>query len=268
MRITILVDNYASRPISMRARLLAEWGFSAYLHEPRILFDTGLGGYALINNARALGIDPDEPDYLVLSHRHLDHTGGLIKFLGVRSRPLRIIAHENLFARAAAVDEAGSVDVGVNFTEGDLRRRNAELTLIRDPYQLPGGVLVSGEIPRKWGPSHVGGAGDLVPDDMALYMSTPRGLVVLTGCGHSGPENIVEYGLQLTGAEGIRAIIGGMHFMGLDEGRMREAVDYLARKGPELVVGTHCTGILGQAVLWERLRSSFALGGVGASFEI
>ena len=268
MRITILVDNCASMPVSLRARLLAEWGFSAYLHEPRILLDTGLSGYALINNARALGIDPDEPEYLVLSHRHLDHTGGVIKFLGVRSRPLRIVAHENLFARAISADEGGVIDVGANFTEEDLRRRNVELTLIRDPYRLPGGVLVSGEIPRRWGPSHAGGVGDAVPDDMALYVNTPRGLVIVTGCGHSGPENTVEYGLQLTGAGGVRAIIGGLHFMGLDEDRMREAADYLAGKRPELVVGTHCTGIVGQAVIRERVRDSFALGGVGASFEI
>ena len=49
---------------------------------------------------------------------------------------------------------------------------------------------------------------------------------------------------------------------------MREAADYIASRRPELVVGTHCTGIVGQAILWERMRDSFALGGVGASFEL
>ena len=268
MRITVLVDNYAARPVSLRGKLLAEWGFSAYLHEPRILFDTGLSGYALINNARALGISLDEPDYLVLSHRHSDHTGGVIKFLDTRSRPIRIVAHENLFARATVVDERGEFEIGVNFTKDDLRRRNADLTLIKDPHALPGDVLVSGEIPRRWGPSHAGGVGDAIPDDMALYVNGPQGLVVITGCGHSGPENTVEYGLQLTGTDRIHAIIGGLHFMGLDEHRMREAADYIASRRPELVVGTHCTGIVGLAILWERMRDSFALGGVGASFEL
>lgn len=58
-----------------------------------------------------------------------------------------------------------------------------------------------------------GGAPDLVPDDMALYIKHPRSSVAITGCGHSGVENIVEYGLQVTGSNRLYSIIGGLHLM-------------------------------------------------------
>ncbi|WP_243675257.1 hypothetical protein [Vulcanisaeta distributa] len=53
MKITILVDNYATQLSSLSRRLLGEWGgFAAYVHDYKILYDTGLTGTALLNNMR------------------------------------------------------------------------------------------------------------------------------------------------------------------------------------------------------------------------
>ncbi|KJE50054.1 MULTISPECIES: hypothetical protein [unclassified Acidiplasma] len=55
------------------------------------------------------------------------------------------------------------------------------------------------------GPTHNGhrfdenGGEDLIKDDMALYLQTKNGLAMITGCGHSGIENIMEYGIEITG---------------------------------------------------------------------
>lgn len=49
--------------------------------------------------------------------------------------------------------------------------------------------------------------------------------MALTGCGRAGVENIVEYGLQIAGADKLYAIIGGLHFMGLPEARVKEAAE-------------------------------------------
>ena len=268
MKVAILVDNYLTQLSSLRFRLLGEWGFAAYIYDYKILYDTGLTGTALLNNMRALGISPDEPELLVLSHRHIDHTGGVKALLSARSRPLTIIAHENLFAKAYAKDERGEVEIGVDFTPDYLRSKGAELVLIKEPYKIAEGVWASGEIPRRWGPSHTGAVSDLVPDDMALYIKRPEGLVAITGCGHSGVENIVEYGLQVTGADRLYAIIGGLHFMGLPEARIREAAQYLRSKSPRLVVGTHCTGVAGIAALQSAMPGIAMPGGAGAIFEI
>jgi 7,8-dihydropterin-6-yl-methyl-4-(beta-D-ribofuranosyl)aminobenzene 5'-phosphate synthase len=268
MKITILVDNYLTQLSSLRMRLLGEWGFAAYVHDYRILYDTGLSGAVLLNNMKALGISPDEPEVLVFSHRHIDHTGGLKAFLSARTRPVKIVAHVNLFAKAYARDDRGEMEIGVDFTREYLESRRAELVLIREPYKIAEGVWASGEIPRRWGPSHTGAVSDEVPDDMALYVKHPRGLVALTGCGHAGVENIVEYGLQVTGADRLYTIIGGLHFMGLPEARVKEAAEYLRQKNPELVVGTHCTGIAGVAALQAVLPAAAKSGGVGVSIHL
>jgi 7,8-dihydropterin-6-yl-methyl-4-(beta-D-ribofuranosyl)aminobenzene 5'-phosphate synthase len=248
-----------AQPPSVRAGLLGEWGFAAYINDYRTLLDTGLSGTALLNNMRALGVDPDEPDVLVLSHRHIDHTGGLRALLDARSRPLTVIAHADFLAGARISD--------ANLAREYLESRGARLVLIREPYRVAEGLWVSGEIPRRWGPSHVP-AGDVVPDDMALYARRPRGLVVITGCGHAGVENVVEYGLQLSGADRLYAIVGGLHLVGLPEERVREVAEYLRRRSPGLVVGAHCTGPEGLAALQSALPGAVRPGGVGVTVEL
>ncbi len=269
MKITILVDNYATQLSSLSKRLLSEWGFAAYIHDYRILYDTGLTGTALLNNMKALGIDPNEPEYLVISHRHIDHTGGVKAFLNARTKPIKMIAHMNLFTKAYATGESGKLeDISVDFTREYLESKGVNLILVREPYKITNGVIVSGGILRKWGPSHTGAVTDEVPDDMALYVKHQNGLIVITGCGHSGVENIVEYGFQVTGLNKLYAIIGGLHFMGLPDERIKQVTDYLVGKSPSVVVGTHCTGILGIAALRNALPGAFRLGGVGAIFEL
>lgn len=270
MKITILVDNYATQLSSLSRRLLSEWGFAAYVHDYKILYDTGgLTGTALLNNMRALGIDPNEPEYLVISHRHIDHTGGVKAFLNARSKPIKMIAHANLFTKAYATGEGGKLeDISVDFTREYLESKGVDLVLIREPYRITNEVIVSGEIPRKWGPSHIGAVTDEVPDDMALYIKHPSGLIAITGCGHSGVENIVEYGFQVTGLSKLYAIIGGLHFMGLSEDRIKQVTNYLVSKSPSIVVGTHCTGILGIAALYNALPKATRLGGVGLVIEL
>ena len=65
------------------------------------------------------------------------------------------------------------------------------------------------------GPPHLGAVTDEIPDDMALYIKHGNGLITITGCGHAGVENIIEYGLQITGLDRLYAVIGGLHFLGL-----------------------------------------------------
>ncbi len=268
MKITILVDNYVTSLTSLRDKLMSEWGFAAYLHDYKILYDTGLSGNVLLNNMKSLNIDVNEPEYVILSHRHLDHTGGLMKFLNERNKPIKIIAHKNLFSPAKAKDEKGEIGIGVNFTKEDLEKKGAELILIDSPYKLKDNLIISGYIPRNWGPSHTGGLIDDIPDDMALYIIEKDGIVVLTGCGHAGLENIIEYGFKITGQNNLKGIIGGLHFMGLNEKRLNDIISYIKTKSPIVIAGTHCTGIDGISLLKQSFSSSFKEAGVGKEIII
>lgn len=138
----------------------------------------------------------------------------------------------------------------------ELARFPTELVLIRGPYKIADDIIASGEIPRRWGPTHnkaVYGpdpaSEDLVADDVALYLATDDGLVALTGCGRAGVEDIVEYGLELTGCRRVKAVVGGLHLLGLGEDRWRAIAEYLKRRRVERIVGAHCTGMLAAGYL-------------------
>ncbi|MEB3851881.1 MAG: MBL fold metallo-hydrolase [Desulfurococcales archaeon] len=280
LRVRVLVDNSAPLP----TRLLPEYGFSALVEDlrsgVRVLFDTGSSGLALERNLAALGVDPSTIDFVVLSHRHYDHTGGLRRLLELRGgRPVTVVAHERLFEPAyARLRLLGGVlrDIGLPHGRRELEELGARFLLVRGPVELTDTLTVSGEIPREWGPSHAWGmlrleGGRLVEDemldDMALYARVEGGLVAVTGCGHAGVENIVEYGLELSGEEGLHALVGGLHLLGAPPGRVGEVVAYLKSKKPGAVAAMHCTGPLAQAPLAEALGGAYRLGGVGFTLE-
>ena len=73
-RVTIIYDAFG-KPSDLERG----WGYSALIEYggKRILFDTG-GQYAVFaENVRKLKIDLKSLDFVVLSHRHGDHTSGL-----------------------------------------------------------------------------------------------------------------------------------------------------------------------------------------------
>src|SRR5947208_16403745 len=79
-RVTILYDAFGSR-----AGLTRDWGFAALVeyNGKRILFDTGNNADVFAKNVRALGVDLRTVDFVVISHRHGDHTAGLNYLLTV-----------------------------------------------------------------------------------------------------------------------------------------------------------------------------------------
>ena len=62
-----------------RPGLTRDWGFAALVEYggKRILFDTGNNADVFARNVQALGVDLRRLDFVVVSHRHGDHTAGL-----------------------------------------------------------------------------------------------------------------------------------------------------------------------------------------------
>jgi len=279
-RILVLVDNSAPRPTSM----WAEYGLSLLIEKLNgdsllVLFDTGTSGDPLLHNLELADVDPREIDYIVLSHRHYDHTGGLVKLLEARKgKPIMVITHPDLFVEAYGRGRGGRLRyIGSSFTADDLRKLGARLVLTRGYLELAEDMGVTGEIPRKWGPSHTWGlyrmeAGflreDPLPDDMSMVLKLGEEVVVVTGCGHAGVENIVEHSLEVTGAKRLHGIIGGLHLITASADRVREVASYLSSKKPRFVAAIHCTGPLAQAYLKEELGEAYRLSGVGDLVQV
>jgi len=70
-----------------------------------------------------------------------------------------------------------------------------------------------------------------------------KGLVVLSGCAHSGIINSVNYAKTVTGVDKVYAVMGGFHLGGpLFEPIIGRTTEELKKIDPTYVIPCHCTG--------------------------
>ncbi len=80
-------------------------------------------------------------------------------------------------------------------------------------------------------------------DQCALIQVRDKGLIVITGCGHSGIINVIHNAQAITGVQKIYAVIGGFHLTGgLFEPIIPATIAALKAIGPRYVMPGHCTG--------------------------
>lgn len=266
--ITLLVDNQAQKD------LVAEHGLAVWIETAghRILFDTGQGP-ALTANADQLGISLGRADALVLSHGHYDHTGGL-------AHALRRNPSVELYCHPGAVQPRYSIRNGKARAVHMPREAMAALDKIpgRRMHWISHSVRISpdigltGPIPRESGFEDTGGpfyldpAGrrkDAVDDDLAMWINTPRGLVVCVGCAHAGLINTLNHIRRLSGVSNIHAVIGGFHLRNADSERIGRTVSALKRLTPDAIVACHCTGENAMTVLEATFDRRFREGDAG-----
>ena len=86
----------------------------------------------------------------------------------------------------------------------------------------------------------------LVKDDQAIVMNVGnKGLVVITGCGHAGIINAVNYAKQVTGIDKSYSVVGGFH-LPADGGLFEDAIDPTLKELQKLnlrhIIPCHYTG--------------------------
>ncbi|MBO8181366.1 MAG: MBL fold metallo-hydrolase [Archaeoglobus sp.] len=267
----ILADNQVPRPGSF----IAEYGFSAFIkaygdEEIGVLLDTG-AGIAIEHNWEQYGLDWDEVDYIVLSHRHFDHTGGLLKVLDKTNAP--VIAHPNLFQPSFLWIRGNLIDGSLPFSEKTVREK-ARLYMIRDPFKIANGMAVSGEIPRvtefektpeTFKLENGKFVHDEMHDDMAIYLKTKKGFAVITGCAHSGVVNTIKRGVELVGEEPY-LVAGGFHLIFSPPERVQKTVDELMKV--KVLAPTHCSGPFIAGEIIRRDPTKFMPIGAGIKFEV
>ncbi len=268
MKITIIVDNYVSK-----RDFLAEHGFSVLIEteEEKILFDTGQG-YALKHNLELIGTNLSSINKVILSHGHDDHTGGL-RFFNEEGIFPEIISHPDIRFPKFKVSETGKRNIGLKI---DLSNFNNK-TFSKEPLNINKDIIFSGEVPKenRWEleetqyfrEEHGALKKDLFADDVSLYVKTKKGLLVLTGCAHSGIINIVNYGMKITGERRLYGILGGMHLKNASKRRIEKTVETLYDLKPEFVTISHCTGFNAGVRIREAFEEKSIFTGVGDVFK-
>jgi len=246
-----------------------------------ILYDTGPSGEILLHNLKVLGLDVSSVDAIVMSHGHWDHFGGLLavlKRIGQKDIPVYIHPKMLNARRTVSQTEEGMKinDFPQIPTADEIMTAGGRLVISADPLFLAGNtILRTGEIPRltdfeKGFPNHqmlVDGEwidDSKVIDDSCLGIRTSSGIVLVTGCAHSGIVNSVKEVMKLTGEDRIRAIIGGFHLMGKrNMSRVEKTVASLKEITPGLIVPCHCTGAPAQHLMAQELPEAYVTGSTG-----
>jgi 7,8-dihydropterin-6-yl-methyl-4-(beta-D-ribofuranosyl)aminobenzene 5'-phosphate synthase len=267
--------------------LTAEHGFGALitltakgtLH--RFLFDAGVSPNGLINNMDRLQVDPREIEAVILSHGHFDHTGGLaglVERLGKANMPL--FAHRKAYTKRRSAPPHGNPLPLPPPSRTALEGAGFELIDQEDPSLLfEDTLLLTGEVPRvtpfeqgfPFFQADHGNGWEPEPhlmDDQAIVVNVKgKGLVVLTGCGHSGIINIVTRAKQATAIDQVHAVLGGFHLPGpFFDPLIPPTLDALRRFAPYVVVPAHCTGWKAQQAIAGAMPEAYVHNAVGTTY--
>jgi len=241
MRIVTLVDNVVNG-----GDLQAEHGLSLFIETDgkKILFDTGQSGL-FIKNAKKLGVDIIDIDYVVLSHGHYDHTGGLNSFLERNSKAL-------VYAKRGVLDPKFGDNnrfTGAKIKEDLIQNR---LVYVDTITEIAEGVFLMPDIPLHHAiDTHFTGMyrkvdGEIVVDEMddELFMVLKRGekINVLTACSHRGITNICTTATDYFKLP-VGLILGGFHMKACTTEQYVHITHYLRLLEPESVGVCHCTGL-------------------------
>ena len=265
---------------------IGEWGFAALLEADgrRMLIDTGARAETVLKNVTEMRVELADVSDLVLTHNHGDHTGGLITLRRelMKRNPAalsRVHVPQGIFLSRRTAD--GTETNGLTPIKAEYEKLGGQFVEHAAPFEWAPGVWLLGPVPRVHPERNFTTTGrlqtaagpieDNVPEDTAVAVNTPSGLVVISGCGHAGIINTLEYARKTVGDAPVEAAIGGFHLFAATDAALEWTGGRLRSLGLRHLLGAHCTGI--EAVFRLRQltglgRSTAVVAAVGSAFTL
>lgn len=276
-QITVLYDAFGKAPAMQK-----DWGYAALVEYggKRILFDTGNNPDVLAQNAKAKGIDLSRLDFVVMSHRHGDHMGGMAYLLSINPR-VKIYAPKEGFGvyggdlPSTFYRKDTSLPAEQRYYDGkppELMRfgaawPNANFQLVDKNIEIAPGIHLIALVSDK--------PGTLELRELSIALDTPEGVVIVVGCSHPGIDKIVEAAAKIN--QRIQFVAGGLHLVVSKDEDIEKIVTALrdTYKVAYIAPG-HCTGeptftalkkAFGERYLYAGLGTTFALGATPRSIS-
>ena len=213
----------------------------------RLLFDTGWNPAWMEQRFIEEGIDEllrqGQIAALIISHEHFDHFWGI-------GATLKYAPDITIYV------PEGFQQAGYDLIQAQGHRGAVITVAPGEPLLLmPGVALASFPMSTLL----------QVEGEIVLYAQLAgRGLVMVTGCGHSGVLNLLDYARRTFGEERIYAIYGGLHIAPLEDwdADKEQLVRALHSYHIEQVACNHCTG---QVAVAKMLEAGIAVVGGNAA---
>ena len=270
-RITTLYDAFGKTTTMQK-----DWGFSAFIEYrgKRILFDTGNNAEIFANNVKAKGIDLTMLDFVVITHRHGDHTSGLSYLTSVNPDVTIFVPKENFGVFGGALPGSfyrrnESLPADMRYFDGkapDTVRSgspwpNAKFSWVTKTMDVAPGfhlILLKGT----WGV-------DLDVMEISLAIDTPEGIVLVVGCSHPTLEKIVAAASEAIPQKPIHLIVGGTHLLpATDEEISRVATALHDTWKVGWIAPAHCTGEPAFAILQKSFGDRYLYTGLGTTLVV
>jgi len=269
-RVTILYDSFGKSPT-----LTMDWGFAALVDYggKRILFDTGNNAQIFEHNVKAAGVDLQKLDFVVMSHRHGDHMGGLAYLLKV-----------NPTVKIYAPKERSGV-YGDDQPSSTWYRKDPSLPAEQRYYSgAPPAIIHMGEawpsanfqlidknieiVPGMYLIALVSDQpGTLELRELSLAIRTPDGLVLVVGCSHPGVEHIVQEASAID--PHINLLFGGLHQIQAPDPEVERIARVLHDQYKlDRIAPGHCTGEPEFAALKKTFGDHYLYAGVGSVVDL
>ena len=265
LRITTLIEDEQDQ----EKQLLFEHGFSLYIEfdGKKILFDTGQTG-AFVKNAVRLQKDLKDLNYVIISHGHYDHGGGVKTALPYLAKGVKMFVGEGFFnPKYKKVKEGEYCFRGIDLTKQEIKDQYIDLQEIQeDVIYLNENILLFKNF-RKNNPYETVNPKfvlkkkdqyeqDFFLEELCLGLITKRGLVVITGCSHSGIINIMETIEERVGIP-VYGVVGGTHLIEADEKRINWTIEKFESMNIKKIALSHCTGEKAVEMVKERSGEMF-----------
>ena len=264
-RVTILYDAFGKSP-----KMKKDWGYSALVEYggKRILFDTGNNPETFAHNVKAAGVDLTKVDFVVISHRHLDHTAGLNYLVSVNPS-VTIYAPKEAFGVFGSslpskfYRQQASLPKEMRYFDGHPEDTltfgtpwlKGKFVTVDAPLEVVPGVHIISQVSEAIGTKEL--------RELSLAIETPQGMVVVAGCSHPGIERIVEAATKID--RHVHMVFGGFHLPAAkdDDIALITAALHDTYKVDRVAPG-HCTGEPAFYLFKNTWKERYTYAGVGS----
>jgi 7,8-dihydropterin-6-yl-methyl-4-(beta-D-ribofuranosyl)aminobenzene 5'-phosphate synthase len=268
-RVTILYDAF-----SESKEVTKDWGFSALIeHDGKlILFDAGNNAEIFQHNVKSLGVDLSKLDFVVISHRHSDHTTGL-KYLVEMNPTVPIYVARESFGMFGGIVPPTIIhpvpalpsrmryfdgNVPSNLPTGNVFRAG-NFVLVDIPTEVAPGIYLVPTVSKN--------TGTLELRELTLAIKGKQGLILIDGCSHAGIEEILQAASAID--RHFHIILGGLHLVTTPESEIDVLVANLKDKWKlDKIAPGHCTGEPAFLRLQKAFGDNYLYAGAGTRIDV